>query len=307
MTLTDSLACLVKSLPNEWVYNRELSSLYGFYLVNDSHYTDSSIELRRSEPGWWLMFEEDSPAYDLLMKEIDINVSKLVEFDGAKLKESDVKMFKKLKDIERQQSVNMPVAMSAQSKMVEPSPLFNPPEGQVSRFIEALPNILGTRFRRLLPVQIFESHQYFLVICQIQQYSVHVRYHTEYLNAFVMKYGYVREHMAGVNKLRLMVKNACILIEVLDLMISRLQSLTCDMCRNVDDCEEMRAQYCFKSHDELRKCISDNLRSIHRIFPSFPIEKFGNDLIAMFLYREDRPPKTRGLYIQEVAKYVAMR
>ena len=90
-------------------------------------------------------------------------------------------------------------------------------------------------------------------------------------------------------------------------MISRLQSLTCDMCRNVENCEEMRALYCHKSHDELRRCISDNLRAIHRIFPSFPIEKFGNDLIAMFLYREDRPPKTRGLYIQEVAKYVAMR
>ena len=245
MTLTDSLACLIRSLPNEWIYNRELTSLFGFYLVNDSHYTDASIELRRSEPSWWLMCEEDSPAYDLLIQEIDLNIPNLVDYDGAKLKESDVKMFRKLKDIERQQSVNMQGAMAAQSRMVEPSPLFNPPEGQVARFIEALPNILGTRFRRLLPVQIFESHQYFLVICQLEQYSVHVRYHTEYLNAFVMRYGYIREYMSGIGKLRLMVKNACILIEVVDLIISRLQSLTCGMCKNVDSCEEMRGQYCF--------------------------------------------------------------
>merc|ERR1712015_234200 len=239
------------------------------------------------------------------MEEIDFNISQLVEFDGAKLKESDLKMFTKLKGIKRQQLMGMEMAASVQRNMIEPSPLFNPPEGQVSRFIDALPNILGTRFRRLLPVQIFESHQYFLVICQLQQYSVHVRYHTEYLNAFVMRYGYTREHMAGIGKLRLMVKNACILIEVVDLIISRLRSLTCGMCKNVDSCEEMRGQYCFDLHNEMRKCISDNLRSIHRIFPSFPIEKFGNDLVAMFLYREDRPPKTRGLYIQEVAKYVA--
>merc|ERR1712015_190656 len=192
------------------------------------------------------------------MEEIDFNISQLVEFDGAKLKESDIKMFSKLKGVKRQQLVDMQVAISVQKNMVEPSPLFNPPEGQVSRFIDALPNILAMRFRRLLPVQIFESHQYFLVICQIEQYSVHVRYHTEYLNAFVMRYGYIREYMSGIGKLRLMVKNACILIEVVDLIISRLQSLTCGMCKNVDGCEEMRSQPCFGLHNELRKCISDN-------------------------------------------------
>ena len=307
MKLTNSLSCLAKSLPNEWVFNRELTAIYGFYLLNDSHYTDASIELRVTQPGWWLMLEEDSPAFALLMEKVDSDISTLVEFDGGKLKEGDLKMFLKLNLIKSYQQTNMPHAVSVQSKMIEPSPLFNPPEGQVSKFIEALPGIFIPRFRRLLPVQIFEAHQSFLVIFQLQQYSIHLRYHTEYLNVFVMKYGFLYEHMAGVNKLRVMVKNSCILLDVLALLISRLESLTCDQCRSLEDCDDVRALSCHTSHNALRLSISDNLRAIHRTLASFSTKECGNNLTAMFLYREDRPPKTRRLYINEVAKYVFIR
>ena len=278
-----------------------------FYLLNDSHYTDASIELRGTQPDWWLLLEmlgEDSPAFASLIEGIDSDISTLEEVDGGKLKEGDLKMFAKLNLIKSYQLAKMPEAVAVQSNMIEPSPLFNPPEGQVSKFIEALPGILIPRFRRLLPVQISEAHQGFLVAFQLQQYSIHLRYHTEYLNMFVMKYGFLNEHISGVNKLRVMVKNSCILLDVLNLFISRIESLVCDECRTVRDCGDVRALSCYTSHNALRSSISDNLRVVHRTLASFSTKECGKDLTAMFLYREDRPPKTRRLYINEVAKYV---
>ena len=110
------------------------------------------------------MFDEASPNFMLLLEDIDFKISQMTEFNGGKLKDCDLKMFYKLKAVKRQQESTMYEAALVQESMIEPSPLFNPPTGQLSKFIEALPAIFTMRFRRLMPVQIYEAHHSYLVI-----------------------------------------------------------------------------------------------------------------------------------------------
>ena len=309
ITLSGSFPCLAQLLPNEWVFNRELSAFFNEFLLCDSHYTHAGIELRSRQIGWWYLFSDDSPEFEMFNDEVDFHISQLRDFDGRKLKEIDVEMFYKLKSIKREQLVTMSAAVSVQNNVIEPGALFNPPEGQVPLFVQTLPSILTKRFRRLFPVQIFEPHQNFLVIFQLQQYSVHLRYHMEYLNLFIMKYGYIREFMAGISKLRIMVRNSFLFLEVVDQLISSLNSLSCDECKIVGDCTRVKELSCYKYHDEIRRCVSSQMRIIHRLLPTFSKEDFSNDISAIFLYDEKLPPKTRSLYkiVREVARYVATR